>query len=383
VGGVRSALVVGAGIGGLAAATRLAQLGVEVEVAEIKAEINVYGVGINQPGNALRALDTLGVLEQVLAVGFAFDHWKFYDYRGAPIVDVRSRLADDRVPANCALPRRELHRILSEASSRAGVAIRYGTSISELEETGSGVGVEFADGSSAEYDVVVGFDGINSELRKRLFGDVARPAYTGFAAWRVTVPRPPELDYGALYQSPVHKAGHIPLTEREMYLLLVSAEPEGIHYASEDLAGLLGDRLPEFEGVIGEIRDQLGVDDEIVYSPLSEVLLPPPWHRGRVVIAGDAAHACTPHLAQGAAMALEDAIVLARLLTETATVDGALDEFSQRRFPRVRFVQEASRAVLDAEMSVNEENLSQALEAMVDSVPQQFGTVDDLLNQPA
>ena len=84
-----------------------------------------------------------------------------------------------------------------------------------------------------------------------------------------------------------------------------------MRYAKEELVELLRERLEEFEGTIGEIRDGMPADSEVVYSPLSEVLLPTPWHKGRVVLGGDAAHACVPHLNQGAAMAIEDAATLA------------------------------------------------------------------------
>jgi len=230
---------------------------------------------------------------------------------------------------------------------------------------------------------LVAFDGVKSEMRRQLFPATRKPAYTGYAVWRVTVPRPPEIDYGALYQSAFHKAGWIPLTEETMYLLLVADEPEGIHYPEHRFTDLLRERLEEFGGVIGRIRDDLDGHDGIVYAPLVEVLLQAPWQKGRVIVLGDAAHACTPHITQGAAMALEDGVVLAEELSSDRSLVEALAAVSERRFPRVKFVQDVSRGILESEMSINEETLDAALKGMAEELPGQFAQVDGFLNEPA
>ena len=181
---VEKVLIVGAGIGGLAAGALFGQRGAEVEIVEIKPEANVYGVGINQPGNSLRALREIGVLPEILAVGFEFDRWIFHDYRGELIVDVPSRLGGDGIPPNCALSRRALQEILIGAADRAGVRVRYGTTLDDFSEAEGQVEVCFSDGGRDSYDLVVGFDGIKSPLRSRLFqrftrGDMSRNRAAG------------------------------------------------------------------------------------------------------------------------------------------------------------------------------------------------------------
>jgi 2-polyprenyl-6-methoxyphenol hydroxylase-like FAD-dependent oxidoreductase len=151
---------------------------------------------------------------------------------------------------------------------------------------------------------VIAFDGIKSEMRRRLFGDGHEPIYTGAAVWRVGAPRLPEVVCGGLYQ------------------------------------------LEEFGGTVGEIRDDVDAESEVVYSPLSEVLLPTPWHQGRVVLGGDAAHACVRH-------------------------------------PRVQFAQKASRDVLDAERQIHADNFEASLEALAAHLPQAAGEVDEVFNQAA
>jgi 2-polyprenyl-6-methoxyphenol hydroxylase-like FAD-dependent oxidoreductase len=382
MGDVKRVLIVGAGIGGLGAGAALAQRGTEAEIVEIKPEPNVYGVGINQPANALRALDAIGVLDEVRATGFEFDHWRFHDHRGELVVDVPSLLGGEGIPANSGLSRRNLHEILIGAARRAGARTRYGTTVDAIEDNGVAQ-VTLSDGSEEEYDLVVAFDGIGSPLRRRLFGSEHDPLYTGFAVWRVTIPRPPEIDYGAVYQSIDAKAGHIPLGPESMYLFLVTPEPHHVRYDTGRFPELLRDRLASFEGIVGEIRDNLEDDDDVVFSPLNEVMLPAPWSRGRVVVCGDAAHACCPHITQGAAMALEDAVVLAEELSPKRPLAEALTAFAERRYPRAKFVQDVSRGILNAEMQITRENIEVALAHMREELPGQFAQVDAFLNQPA
>jgi len=262
---VERALIVGAGIGGLAAYTALAQAGIAADVIERTDDVDVYGVGIVQPANSLRVLKRLGVLEEILDTGWAFDNWLFYDHKGNLVVEVPSLLGQgDDVPAEVGLMRPELHRVLTEAAEREGARVRYGTTVADFQQEGERVAVQFSDGSSGDYDLVIAFDGIKSEMRRRLFGNGHEPIYTGAAVWRVGAPRLPEVVCGGLYQSPIRKAGRTPLGEDKMYLLLVTEEPEGVRYAKADLVELMRERLGEFEGTVGEIRDGMSADSEVV-----------------------------------------------------------------------------------------------------------------------
>lgn len=381
---VRNALVVGAGIGGLGVGAALARRGIETEVLEIKPEPNVFGVGINQPGNSLRALSALGVFDEICAVGFEFDHWDFHDAHGNLVVRCPSNLASDGIPNNVALARPELHRILIGANERAGVEITYGTTVEHIDDDNGAAHVRLTDGRENDYDLVVACDGVNSATRNRVFGDRYLPAYTGAGVWRVTVPRPPEARSGALFQAVDRKAGYIPLSEETMYLLLVLPEPHRARYEKADLPAMLRERLAPFDGIVGEIRDGITDDHDVVYGPLSEIRLPMPWHDGRVVISGDAAHACTPHLTQGAGMALEDAIVLAEEVSvPDRSLEQALCAYGERRYPRAKVIQDASRGVLEAELSINAENIEHAFEHMKEALPAQFAQLGSFLCQPA
>lgn len=378
---MRRALVIGAGVGGLGAATALGRQGWTVDVVELKLHAGVAGVGINQPGNSLRALDALGVLEPCLEAGFAFERNTHFDWQGTPIVETHSRLGDGRVPANNGLSRTALHSILENAARDAGASIRYGLTVAELDDNSGHVRVAFTDGGSADYDLVAGFDGIRSPLRRRLFGAGNDPRYTGFAVWRAVFPRPAEVDHTMLFHGDRSNTGVIPLSKDEMYLLHVAAEPESARYNPAYFRGLLAHRLAGYGGLIAELRDKLP-DTGIVYSPLSEVHLSPLWHLGRAIVLGDAAHASAPNLTQGAAMALEDAVVLADELSHDRPMEDSLAAVTATRAPRAKLVQEVSRQILQAEMSVTAEAIPAFCSQLRTYLPVQAAGIEEQLNQP-
>ncbi|MEU5656531.1 FAD-dependent monooxygenase [Streptomyces sp. NPDC047737] len=342
-------LVHGGGIGGLTLAVALARSGHTVEVVELRDELDALGVGIIQPSNALHVMGEIGVLDACVAAGFEWEVLTICDPAGTTLAKIpQPRMGD--APACNGIPRPELARVLGDATTAAGVPIRFGTTISELTDDGAGVEATLSDGSRARWDLVVGFDGIGSPLRNRLYGDRYAPEYTGFANWRVTVPRLPEV------QGVVVSAGRTstkalltPITDELMYLAAVTAEEADFRPDPARAHEQLRERLAAFGGPVAEALREVTSPDGVVYSRISQVTVEAPWHVGRVVIAGDAAHASTPNLAQGAAMAVEDALVLVRSLDASDDVPSALAAWEERRRARAMFVQNLSRAILKEE----------------------------------
>jgi len=341
---VQSVLIVGGGIGGLTLAAALGQRGIRSDVAEVKTVESVYGVGIIQPGNALRALRSIGLMEPCLRAGFQVDEYRYYDADENLLASLRPlRVAGLDAPAMNMLPRPALHEILRSAAEKAGATIRLGVTIDELSQYADRVDVTFSNGEKSSYDIVVGADGIRSKVRQLVFGMQSEPRFTGHGVWRYTTRRPPELRFQSMYMGVGVKAGLVPLTRDTMYLLLVSNEPDNPKFKFDQLGSLLSERMKSFKGSLVGLRQEVATAKGIVYTPIEEVILPLPWHKGRVVLIGDAAHASSPHIAQGASMAIEDAVVLAELLSQDSAIANALSEFERRRFPRCRFVQDLSR----------------------------------------
>jgi 2-polyprenyl-6-methoxyphenol hydroxylase-like FAD-dependent oxidoreductase len=351
-GRVARVLIIGGGIGGLTAATAFAQRGFEVDVVEIKPDFGIRGVGLGQPANALRALRAIGVLDQCLAAGFQFDRLQFCDYDGNLIVEHPFRLGGTGIPAMNALPPIDLHRILIAAATSAGASIWLGATWTAIQPEGEQVRVVFNAGPPRRYDLVVGFDGNGSSTRRWLFGDAFEPEPYGYAAWRVVVDRPPEITTMAFFQGLGSKTGVMPLTQDLMYLFHVCPEPVDARYAPSQFLDLLRQRTAGYGGIVAGIMASLTPDHEVVFSPLQPLQVPDPWYRGRVVIAGDAAHACPPHMTQGAGMAMEDGLVLAECVTRDISLDAQLREFMARRFERTAFVQRFSRQMLAAEQAI-------------------------------
>lgn len=342
-------LIHGGGIGGLTLATALARRGHTVEVAELRDELDALGVGIIQPSNALHVMREIGALDDCLEAGFEWEILTIADPVGNTLAEIpQPRMGD--APSNNGIPRPALARVLNSAAVGAGAKIRFGTTITELTDDGAGVDVTLSDGSVGRWDLVVGFDGIGSPLRTRLYGDRYTPEYTGFANWRVTVPRQPHVR-GVVMGTAGKEAKALltPITEELMYLGAVFAESADFRPDPERAHEQLTERLAMFSGPVAEALATVTDPASVVYSRISQVTVEEPWHVGRVVLAGDAAHASTPHIAQGAAMAVEDALVLAESLDAEDGVAAALDAWEARRRPRAMWVQAMSRAVLKQE----------------------------------
>lgn len=336
---VRRVLIVGGGIGGLTAAVALRRAGITAEIVESNAAWSVYGVGIIQPSNMLRALAKVGLGERCLELGAGFPGWHIHDRNGNLLVEVPNQnVAGPGYPPVNGITRPELHRVLKDAVLAQGTAVRLGVTVADWTDQGSHVDVRFTDGTAAAYDLVIGVDGAHSMMRRRLLGAGIEPQPTGQSVWRYNLPRPPEVVWGGIYYGTRSKAGLVPLSRNLMYIFLVTSEPGAQRMPEDRLHTLLQDRLAEYGGLIAQLRPLITDPGQVVYRPMETVLAPPPWHRGRVVLIGDAAHAGTPHLAQGAAMAIEDAVLLAEMLGAQGELATTLDAFVARRLPRCRLV---------------------------------------------
>jgi 2-polyprenyl-6-methoxyphenol hydroxylase-like FAD-dependent oxidoreductase len=341
-------LVIGGGIGGLSATLALRANGVDVDVVERDPNWAVYGVGIIQPANALRALDRLGLAAACVE-------------RGHPILGDRTWLAGgdvlvaehdwptllDHLPPGNGLTRTDLHHVLTSNTLAAGADVRTGVTFTSIEQTGDRVDVAFTDGERREYDLVIGADGMYSAVRGRLFGAGLTPRETGQICWRYNLPRISELNAIWMFLGPVGSAGFVPLGENLMYMLLVEqpAADWSEAVARDGAAAVFRERLAPFGGPVAENRELIVDDGNVVVRPLTSLIVPAPWHRGRVVLIGDAAHGTTPHCGQGAAQAIEDGLVLAEELQRGTSIESALEAFSARRYERCRAIVEGSECV--------------------------------------
>lgn len=334
-------LVVGGSIAGMSAALCLRKLGWAVDLVEIDLGWRVYGAGITLTGASLRAFEALGVLPAIRASGHVTAGVCLRHASGQVLAD-NPPASDNIVHAGGGIMRPELHRILSDATRAANVNVSLGVSIDAIEPRELDVQVKLSDGRSEAYDLVIGADGIYSQVRSLTFGNAFAPQRTGQGCWRVAIPRLAEVDKATIIVGGRWPLGLIPVSSSQMYMFLLEHVPDQTWVGQDELLERLRELLAAYGGIVASVRDGLGPDSRIVYRPLEALLVPAPWNRGRVVLLGDAAHATTPHLATGAGLAVEDALVLAEELARTDSVEAALDAHSLRRYPRCRTVVETS-----------------------------------------
>jgi 2-polyprenyl-6-methoxyphenol hydroxylase-like FAD-dependent oxidoreductase len=348
---VSSVLIVGGGMAGLCAGVALRQQGVNVDLVELQPSASVYGVGIIQPNNTLRALDRIGLAQACVDVGAAFPGWRIHDSSGNILMEApATSAAAPAFPPINGITRPKLHEILVSAADGAGVNSRFGVTVDLLEQQEGAVDIQFTDGSSGRYDFVIGADGVNSDIRKRVFGNSFEPVFTGQGVWRYNLPRPIDMEWGGIYFGPNSKVGLVPLSSDLMYMFLVTAESDDFWPEEGSLAETMRTRLGAYSGFLRQLRDIVTESDQVVYRPMHNVMLPAPWMSGRVIVIGDAAHTTTPHLAQGAAMAIEDAILLGELLGGDGRLEDLLSQFMARRFSRAKFVVDSSTQIATWEL---------------------------------
>jgi FAD-dependent urate hydroxylase len=336
-------LIVGGGIAGLSVATALHRQGLTPELVERSTTWPAVGAGINLPANGVRVLRALGVGEAVERTATVIRRWGFFDQQGALLCETDlGELWRDVGPCL------GITRVRLQEALLAGAAVshRLGVTLTALTQDDDRVRVSFSDGTSGDYDLVVGADGIHSTVRK-LAVSASSPSYAGQMAWRSVIPTRPQgmLDMMVLMGDGCF-FGLVPMGEGQTY----GFGAVGGARFNDPLVGRLERfrrRFAEFGVPVPAYLAALQCDEQLLAGAIEWVELDE-WYRGRVVLLGDAAHAGPPHMGEGGCMAMEDALVLADVLREADSVKSALEAYVRRRRPRAGWVQEQSRAAAQA-----------------------------------
>ncbi|WP_221089751.1 FAD-dependent monooxygenase [Deinococcus aquaedulcis] len=330
-------LIVGAGIGGLALAQALTRQGVPVRVIEKAEALRPVGAGLILAGNALRVLDRLGLGEAVRAAGHPLSGAQLTTAAGRPLQTLSYAASGGAV----GLHRAALQGILSQGLE---AQLLMGTTLRALHPQRAGVEVTLSDGTVQRCRAVVGADGLHSSVRALLFGAVV-PRYAGYTSWRFVVPRPGPAQATELWGLGC-RLGLVPIGPAQTYGYLTVNAPEQPPQGAKPpgtVAEVLAHAAP-FGGPVPGVLAGLGADTPVIRTDIHEIRLRR-WSQGSVTLLGDAAHAMTPNLGQGAAMALEDAWVLSQQMLTANDVPAALARYEALRRPRVEAVQRQSRLV--------------------------------------
>lgn len=327
-----SVLIVGAGIAGLALGRALRARGISAEIIERTTAWTPAGTGIYLPANGVRALQSLGIGDAVTSRSVRMTYQRILDNRGRLLAEVDLDAVWGAVGPCVGMRRADLHSMLLDGAH--GVPLRLGTTVTALTESHDAVTVVFDDGVQREYDVVVGADGVHSTIRRLAFGSTP-PHYVGQVSWRFLSERTHGITNWTV------------MLDRRRAFLTVPV-PGGLYcYAdltcerierASDLTPLRSLFL-DFAAPMDAILDRLVNTEAVHFAPIEEVTVEP-GVTGRIVLIGDAAHATSPNMAQGACMALEDALVLSEMLASGGRVADQLLAFSERRRARIRWVQQ-------------------------------------------
>jgi 2-polyprenyl-6-methoxyphenol hydroxylase-like FAD-dependent oxidoreductase len=351
---IKNGLVVGGGAAGAATAILLARAGVAVDLVEAQPDVGTAGSGITLQGNALRVFRDLGVLDDVVAHGYAFDVLGLRAPDGTVIAEFPdAKTGGDDLPATVGMPRAVMARLLLDRAVAVGAKVRMGTRLESVTPEGHATlsasdgraplsacspGRSVSRGTSQTFDLVVGADGLNSAVRAAI-GVPTRPEPLGMGIWRVFTTRPASITRTDLaYGGAAYIAGYCPTGDDGIYAYLVEDATDRTGLSPDERLATMRDLAAQYGGPWAEIRERMTDAARVNYTWFTHHVVDGPWHHGRVVLAGDAAHSCPPTLAQGAAMALEDATVLAEALLSGDDVESSLAAYTDRRRPRAATV---------------------------------------------
>ncbi|MEZ5946234.1 MAG: FAD-dependent monooxygenase [Hyphomonas sp.] len=345
-------LIIGGGIGGLTAALALEKRGHTVTVAEQSGVISEVGAGLQLSPNAMKVLNALGVGARVMRDAFRPQALEMrWGKRGGLIFDVPLRKAAvNRWGAEYIhIHRADLIEALrEELLARAPDALRLGHKLDRNEQKGDRIIAHFAGGQTIDADLIVGADGIHSAVRAQMLGP-DKAQFTGNVAWRATVPvsalgdnAPPPT--ACVWAGPRRHAVTYLLRRGSVANFVGVVEHKTPGEESWTATGAKEQALKDFKRWHPKVRAIIEAADTLNRWPLYGRPMLPKWHEGRAVLLGDACHPMLPFLAQGAAMAIEDAWALAACLEAEPDVDTALKAYETRRKPRATRVQEGARA---------------------------------------
>ena len=336
--GAESIGIVGGGIGGIATAVALRQVGVNAVVYERAKRLHEVGAGMMLWPNATRVLRDMGLLEKVLECSGPNTHFLVRTSCGKVLMNIA--LGEFDVPAVCTR-RADLLAVLLTALPPERV--RLGHELQSLRQAGSKVRLCFSDGLVEEHDAVVGADGLRSRVRSELFGD-SEPIYRGYTVWRGVA----RYDGNALPPSSnsetwgTGKRFGILNTGHERFTWYATANVPSHHIdAPSGRKRELQDMFAGWHEPIADLIDATE-NDRILKNGARDFAPLRRWGRGMVTLLGDAAHSCTPNLGQGGCMALEDALVLAKCVDRETFLHGALRRYESLRFHRTRRIQQRS-----------------------------------------
>ena len=336
-------LIAGGGIGGLTTAIALQQRGITCEVYDAAPSNKPLGAGIMLGANAMNVFDKLGIGNALRQRSMLFRKMHIASYKGTILQTIDNQVLQEKYgSATFAIHRAALQGQLLESLQ---APVHWGKRFTHATQTGTGVTAHFDDGTSATGDVLIGADGIRSTVREQHVTQ-ARYRYSGQTCWRATVPIDlPEQERAASSEvwGPGNglRAMYTQVGPAQVYFWMTTCMPAGSQVPPDEALALIRSSLREFPGYMQTVLQHLQ-PAALIQSDLYDIAPLHQWYNGRIVLMGDAAHATTPNLGQGAGQAIEDAYVLAKWIAHEKTPAAAFAGYTAQRMRRVHRIVDLS-----------------------------------------
>ncbi|WP_242920942.1 FAD-dependent monooxygenase [Pontibacter liquoris] len=337
------AIIIGGGIGGLCAAIALQQQQITTTVYEVAPELKPVGAGVGLAANAIQGLQRLGVAEEVVARGKQLTSLVMFDAAGKVISNMDTQPLSSKYGINnFVIHRADLHAVLHQHLQPGTLVLNK--RCQRIDQQNGQVTVTFTDGTQATADLLIAADGINSVVRRQLVPQ-SKPRYAGYTCWRAVIQNPGvalnEM-ISAETWAPQGRVGMAPLPGNRIYWYACINAPE----ANERMRQLTPAQLAQhFTGVHPPVPTVLAAarPEQLIWGDIYDLKPLRKFAYGRVLLLGDAAHATTPNMGQGACQAIEDAVVLGQCLGQETRIDKALVRYERRRLARTAKVIRLSR----------------------------------------
>ncbi len=337
------ALIVGGGPAGMTAAIALARAGVACSIVELETDWRPAGVGIGLQSPPLRATKALGLFDEIIRVARPHHEIAIRTADDQPIgLMPQINVNDPDDPPFVNMSRIALHELLASAVADHDIEVRLATTVDALEQTAHGVHVTLSDGSVEDVDLLIGADGLHSKVRAMTLPEAPAPELAGQVIWRMAAKAPEGLDVYTIMIAGPHRIGLVPLPGDDLYLWMLDGTLPPERPSRNQLLGLFQERMGAYGGFAPAVAAQATDPGQLDYRALHWLLVPPPWHSGRVILIGDAVHTTTPHMAFGAGLAIEDAVVLGELVAQDVAPAEIGEHLAARRYERCRVVVEGS-----------------------------------------
>lgn len=331
------AIVIGAGMAGLAAGIAMRQAGYEVEIYEKTSKLRPAGAGISLWSNGIKILNKLGLGKEIAAIGGEMNRMEYLTHKGESLNDINLLPLMEQVGQRpYPVSRTDLQQMMLTAFGEADV--KMGMRCVEVKQDADSATAIFEDGTTATGDVVIGADGIHSVVRSYLAGGKIESRYAGYVNWNGLVDASPDLaekDVWVIYVGEGKRASMMPVGGDRFYYFMGCPKPQGTKVSPEEIRAELKETFAGWAQPVQNLIDKLD-PQQTNRLEISDIDPLPHLVQGRIALVGDSAHATTPTLGQGGCQAMEDAEVLCRyLITTNISIEDALKRYEKERKERV------------------------------------------------